>query len=81
MAAIAGCQAVAIADGVPSALGATSDQLQAIQDAFNNAPGPVYPGAGQLLRALLDASTPATKAQAVHKLEQWCVTQGFAATR
>jgi hypothetical protein len=80
-AAIGGCQEVAIAEGAPPTQGASSGELQAIQDAFNSSPGPVYPGAGQLLRALLDASTPAAKTQAVHKLQQWCVSRGFAATR
>ena len=72
---------MSIADQAPPALGATSDELQAIQNTFNNTPGPVYPGAGPLLRALLDASTPAARTQAVHKLQQWCTSHGFTAKR
>ena len=81
MAAIGGCQAVSAAIGAPPPQGATSQELQAIQDAFNNTSGPVYPGAGPLLRSLLDASTPAAKAQAVQKLQGWCTSNGFAAKR
>jgi hypothetical protein len=81
MAAIGGCQTVSTALGAPPPQGATPQELQAIQDAFNNTPGPPYPGAAPLLRSLLDASTPAAKAQAVQKLEGWCASNGFAAKR
>lgn len=79
MAAIGGCQVVSIAESAPPAQGATSDQLRAIQGAFNNTSGPVYPGVSPLLRNLLDASTPAATTRAVHTLQQWCTSHGFAA--
>ena len=79
MAAIGGCQLVSTAISAPTPQGPTSEALQGIQDAFNNTPGPVYPGAAPLLRSLLDASTPAAKAQAVQKLQGWCMRNGLAA--
>ncbi len=79
MAAIAGCQAVAIASTAPGA--ATAQQLQAIPDAFNGTSGVAYPGTGPLLRRLLTASSPAARLQAVSDLQRWCASRGFAPQR
>jgi hypothetical protein len=75
MAAIGGCS---LAVGAQPAQGTTSPQLLAIQNAFYNTSGPVYPGAAPLLLAIRYASTPAAETQALHRLQQWCATQGFA---
>jgi len=61
--------------------GATSDQLQAIQNEFNGTSGPVYPGSGPLLRRLFEASSPAAKTRAVGDLQRWCASRGFAPKR
>ncbi len=74
MAAIAGCQAVSTASAAPG--GATADQLQAIQNAFNGTPGLVYPG-----RRLLASSSPAATSHAVGDLQRWCASHGLAPQR
>jgi hypothetical protein len=80
MAAIGGCQLVSARYYARSAEGATYDEVHAIQDVFFSTPGDVYPGAGPLLRSLLDASTPASKTKAIAALQHWCIGQQFAPT-
>ena len=80
MAAIGGCQLVSAKYYARSADGATYDEVHAIEGVFFSTPGSVYPGAGPLLRTLLDASTPASKTKAVAALQHWGVGHQFAPT-